>query len=96
MIIKDNRKVAVEVSNNGPDPVELTVLHPGGRTESITLADYTSLLFWLPVGSYFAPPSSATVSTTGAPLEDIKVTATDEFLRPHYILKEGVHYRVTI
>lgn len=95
MIIKDNRKVAVEVSNNQADPIEIIVVHPGGREESLTIVDYTTEMFWLPVGSYFAPPSSATVSAIGAKIEDIKVPASDWFHLPHYILKDGVYYRVT-
>ena len=95
MIIKDNRKVAVEVVNMTVDSVEMVVLHPGGREESIAFDAYYAGVCWFPVGSYLKLPAAVTVSTTGAPLEDVKVPVSDGFLQPHYILKEGVCYHVS-
>lgn len=95
MRISDNRKVAVGVTNMTTNPVEMTVVHPGGREESITFEAYYAGLCWFPVGSYLKLLSSVTVSTIGAPLEDVKVPINDAFTQPHYILKEGVCYNVS-
>lgn len=95
MRISDNRKVAVGVTNMTVDSVEMTVVHPGGREESITFEAYYTGLCWFPVGSYLKLLPAVTVSTIGAPLEDVKVPINDVFLQPHYILKEGVCYNVS-
>lgn len=95
MRISDNRKVAVGVTNMTVDSVEMTVVHPDGREESITFEAYYTGLCWFPVGSYLKLLPAVKVSTIGAPLEDVKVPINDVFTNPHYILKEGVCYNVS-
>lgn len=95
MIIKDNRKVAVGVTNMTADSTEMIVVHPGGREETITFEAYYSGVHWFPVGSYLKLLPAVTVSTIGAKIEDVKVPIDDAFLQPHYILKEGVCYNVS-
>ena len=91
MIIKDNRKVALSVTNTGA-PSDLIVLHPGGRKETMSIPAPGKTVFWLPVGSYFAFSASGSVLTVGALIDDVKVTGFDSSGLTYYILKDGVNY----
>lgn len=90
MKIKDNRKVAVDIYV-GAQNATLTVLHPGGEKELLTLKRGESIL-WLPIGSYFRTAPVGNVVVGGATIDDVKITNFDSLGSVWYILKEGVHY----
>lgn len=93
MRIKDNRKVAF-TGYSDLGEFTISVMHPDGRIEDMTIPGSSYVTVWLPIGSYLR--TSAAVSVVGAALSDVTV---DNFLgdgATWYIIKEGVHYNVTI